>query len=99
MTNYVIQAFETKRLKKNPKSRLKNLLDIFLTTKKRVKLLSNNLETKNTAQRILAYPQTDRQELALIMKLLNLKYVQIVKSPWNQELIGIIKLSDIKEFV
>ncbi len=96
MTDYVLEAFVKKRFKKASKSRFKRLIEVYTTTKKQVRSIASKLEIKNSNQSIIAYPQTDRQELALIMKLLNLKQVQVAKSPWNKELIGIIKLSDLE---
>lgn len=96
MTGYVMEAFGKKRFKKATKSRFKKLIEIYSTARKQVKSIANKLEFKNTNPSIIAYAQTDKQELALIMKLLNLKSVQIAKSPWNKEPIGIIKLSDLE---
>lgn len=97
MTNYVMEAFYPKRFKKNSKMRLKKLLEIYRNSKKQIKSITSQLEARNTVQSIIAYPQTDKQELASIMKLLNLKYVKIAKTPWKKELIGIVRLSDLEK--
>ena len=54
-------------------------------------------DERANAFRILAYPDSDIQEILAIMKCLKLNVVPVAKNPWNKELIGYLKKSDIEK--
>lgn len=54
---------------------------------------------KNRHAKVVAYPQNDVRELALIMKDIRIDYVPVVSSPWNKKQIGVLELNKIKVFL
>lgn len=54
-------------------------------------------DERTNAFRIIAYPDSDIQEILAIMKCLKLNVVPVAKNPWNKELIGYLKKSDIEK--
>lgn len=52
--------------------------------------LSDILEGENAG--IVAYPESDIQEVYSIMKNLGIKCVPIVKNPWNKRLMGFLNI-------
>lgn len=54
---------------------------------------------KDDSYKVIAYPDSDMEEILSIMKAMRLDSVPVAKHPWNKQFIGVIKKDEIEKAI